>query len=194
MKCYQCDKPAVIRYGEGKETMLFCLDCNLKFQQAADMIQRRNAEMINYLTGQIESHFGMYGMFPRYKITPPLIHQGEIKLNNINVNNSVVGAINTGVVQSIDISLSVIKNQGDIEIVKVIKDLTEEVLQSKKMEDDKKNEILEQLSFISEQLSKPKESRIWSVIKPVFATIGSALSGFSNLLGIWEKLRTLLGL
>ena len=194
MKCHQCGRPAVMRYGEGKEVLLLCVDCSLKFQQAIEMSQRRNAEMINYLTGQIESQFGMYGMFPRFQVSSPVIHQGDIKLNNINVNNSTVGAINTGTVHSIDVSLSVIKNQGEPEVVQAIKELTEQLIQSIDLKDAQKNEILEQLSFISEQLTKPKESRKWSLIKPVFTTIGSTLSGFSNLLSVWEKLRHLIGL
>jgi hypothetical protein len=194
VKCFQCDKPAVIKYGEGKEILLLCLDCNLKYQQAIEMAQRRNAEMINYLTGQMESQVGMYGMFPRYQVTSPVIHKGDIKLNNINVSNSIVGAINTGVVQSIDVSLSVIKNQGEPEVVDAIKSLTEQLIKSNDINETQKNDILEQLSFVSDQLAKPKESRKWSLIKPVFTTIGSALSGFSNLLSAWEKLRSLIGI
>jgi len=78
--------------------------------------------------------------------------------------------------------------------VQAIKELTEQLIQSIDLKDAQKNEILEQLSFISEQLTKPKESRKWSLIKPVFTTIGSTLSGFSNLLSVWEKLRHLIGL
>jgi hypothetical protein len=194
MKCQQCGKPAIMKYGEGEESIFLCIDCNLKYQQSIEMAQRRNAEMINFLTGQIESQFGMYGMFPRYQVTSPVIHKGDIKLNNINVNNSVVGAINTGVVQSIDVSLSVIKSQGEPDIVDSIKGLTEQLIKSNDINDKQKNEILEQLSFISEQLAKPKESRKRSLIGPVFKTIGAALTGFPKLIEAWEKLRQLIGL
>jgi len=94
MKCQQCGKQAMITYEDGK--IALCLDCNLKFQQAQEMIIRRNAEMINFLTGQIEASFGFLGMFPRYQITTPIYQQGDMTLNNINIKDSNVGAINTG--------------------------------------------------------------------------------------------------
>jgi hypothetical protein len=191
-RCHQCGRPAIVQYGEGKEILLLCLDCNLKYQEANDMIQRRFADYINYLKSQIEFTTGI--PTARYRVTTPIIHKGDIRLNNINVKNSVVGAINTGVVQSIDVSLTVMKAQGDDQIAEVIRELTEQILVSKQVGENQRSELLEQLSFLTEQLSKPKHLRKPAVIKPIFKAIGGALSGISNLLSIWEKLQMLLGL
>ena len=194
MKCNQCDKPAVVIYGEGKSRIGLCLDCNLKFQQAQDMQMRRHAEYMNFLAGQIEMSLGMHGFIPRYHVQQPIIHQGEYKLNNININNSIVGSVNTGTVQSIDVSLSVIKKHGDNEIAQAIKEITEKIIQSTQLDDSQRNEVLEQLSFISEQITKPKEQRSASLLKPIGTAIGSTLSGFNDLLDVWDKLKTLLGI
>jgi len=101
--------------------------------------------------------------------------------NNINVSNSIIGTINTGNVRSIDVSLSVIREQGDDEAVGAIKNLTEAVLQSNELIVDQKNEILEQLAFVTDQLSQPKEKRQRSLIKPILTGIGSTLSTINTL-------------
>ncbi len=179
-------------YGEGNQSFNLCVDCNLKFQQATDIVIKRNYELMNYLTEEMEMRVGLPGMFPRFEIPSPVIHNGEIRMQNINVNNSIVGAINTGTVQTIDVALTVMKEHSEADLSTAIKALTEGVMQSD-MAIDKKNEILDQLSVISEEVSKPKEKRRWAMIKPLFTAIGSALSDFDNLLSILDKLKTFLG-
>jgi hypothetical protein len=187
MKCQQCGKQAVVSYDDGKINL--CLDCNLKFQQAANMIQRRNAEMMNYITEQIEFSVGMPGLLPRYKIPTPIIQSGSNTYNNINVNNSNVGSINTGYIESIDLSLSVLNKQGNQDSSNVLKQLTEEIIRNNEIEQATKNEILEQLSFISEELIKPKEKRKLTLIKNVFSSVSTTLSAFTNLLSLWNTFK-----
>ena len=109
MKCHNCGKPAIVTYNNGK--LALCLDCNLKFQQAQELIFRRNVKMLNYLTTEIEAVDGLPRLFPRYKVSSPVYHKGDLILNNINIQNSNVGAINTGNVESIDVSLTFLKEQ-----------------------------------------------------------------------------------
>lgn len=194
MKCNQCGKPAVVYYEQDGSRLGLCLDCNLKFQQANEIQWRRLAEHMNYLASEIEMSLGMSGFMPRYPAHQSVIHQGEFKLNNININNSIVGAVNTGTVQSIDLSLSIIKNHGNNEIAQAIKEITEKIIESSQLNDSQRNEVLEQLSFISEQITKPKEQRSASILKPIASAIASTLSGFNDLLNLWDKLKTLLGI
>ncbi|CAD7779676.1 hypothetical protein DMNBHIDG_02147 [Candidatus Methanoperedenaceae archaeon GB37] len=113
-------------------------------------------------------------------------------MNNINIQNSNVGAINTGNVESIDVSLTFLKEQRNEEIAELIKILTKEIIKNKDIVENQKNEILEQLAFITEQLSIPKEQRKTSILKTIFATIFTSISGFSNLLEILEKVKKLI--
>lgn len=190
MKCQQCSKPAMITYEDGK--IALCLDCNLKFQQAQEMIIKRSAEMINYLTGQIESSFGFPGMFPRYQISTPIYKQGDMTLNNINIKDSNVGAINTGNVKSIDVSLSVIKGQGDNELSELIKQMTEEIIKHQELTEDQKNEVLDQLVFVSEQATITQKHRKVGVLKSIFSAITGLISNSTSLLEIWEKIKSLI--
>ncbi len=138
MKCHNCGKPAIVTYNNGK--LALCLDCNLKFQQAQELIFRRNVKMLNYLTTEIEAVGGLPRLFPRYKVSSPVYHKGDLILNNINIQNSnvscsprgaghIVGAINTGNVESIDVSLTFLKEQRKtgfsnlLEILKKVKKL-----------------------------------------------------------------------
>lgn len=187
MKCQQCDKQAIISYDDGKINL--CLDCNLKFQQSADTIQRRSAEMMNFLAEQMDFFVGLPGTIPRYKASTPIIHSGDTTFNNINVNNNNIGSINTGYIESIDLSLSVLNKQGNQESSDLLKQLTESIIQHNEIEESTKNEILEQLSFISEELRKPKENRKNSLIKRVFDSVKDSLSAFNNLLSIWKNIQ-----
>ena len=100
--------------------------------------------------------------------------------------------INTGNVESIDVSLTFLKEQGNEEIAELIKILTKEIIKNKDIVENQKNKILEQLAFITEQLSIPKEQRKTSILKTIFATIFTSISGFSNLLEILEKVKKLI--
>ncbi|HEC67306.1 MAG TPA: hypothetical protein ENI35_00590 [Candidatus Desulfofervidus auxilii] len=190
MKCHNCGKPAIVTYNNGK--LALCLDCNLKFQQAQELIFRRNVKMLNYLTAEIEAVGGLPRLFPRYKVSSPVYYKGDLVLNNINIQNSNVGVINTGNVESIDVSLTFLKEQGNEEIAELIKILTKEIIKNKDIVENQKNEILEQLAFITEQLSIPKEQRKTSILKTIFATIFTSISGFSNLLEILKKVKKLI--
>ncbi|CAD7778527.1 hypothetical protein BLFGPEAP_02013 [Candidatus Methanoperedenaceae archaeon GB50] len=148
--------------------------------------------MLNYLTAEIEAVGGLPRLFPRYKVSSPVYYKGDLILNNINIQNSNVGVINTGNVESIDVSLTFLKEQGNEEIAELIKILTKEIIKNKDIVENQKNEILEQLAFITEQLSIPKEQRKTSILKTIFATIFTSISGFSNLLEILEKVKKLI--
>ena len=146
----------------------------------------------HYLTAEIEAVGGLPRLFPRYKVSSPVYYKGDLILNNINIQNSNVGVINTGNVESIDVSLTFLKEQGNEEIAELIKILTKEIIKNKDIVENQKNEILEQLAFITEQLSIPKEQRKTSILKTIFATIFTSISGFSNLLEILEKVKKLI--
>ena len=99
----------------------------------------------HYLTAEIEAVGGLPRLFPRYKVSSPVYYKGDLILNNINIQNSNVGVINTGNVESIDVSLTFLKEQGKT-----------------------------------------------SILKTIFATIFTSISGFSNLLEILEKVKKLI--
>ena len=193
-KCSQCGNAEAICEMSGH---LLCLNCAYKIKQMNHMELVGYMQQMNFLLGQAEATTGLYGLFPKYQIpaAPTIINQqGGITLNNINVDKSVIGSINTGNIGQIDVALSNIKNGGDDELANIIKEFTEAVLTSIELTIEMKNEIIEQLSFLSGQAAVPKESQKGSIIKTILSTIGKGIQHIPSLLALFEKLGPFFGL
>lgn len=192
-KCSQCGNAEAIGEMSGHP---LCLDCMYKIKQMEHMGLVANMQQVNFLLSQMEATTGLYGLLPKYQIpeAPSIINQqGGITLNNINVEKSVIGSINIGNIGQIDVALSNIKNDGDDELANNIKEFTEAVLASTELAIEMKNEIIEQLSFLSGQATVPKESQKGSIIKVIFSTIGKAIQHIPSLLTLFEKLGSFFG-
>lgn len=144
--CVQCGKPAVVSAGG----IHLCVDCNLKLAQAQQIRDRALKEQANFLIDQMEACTGLYGVTPRYEIESHLVHQGPVNFHNIKVEGSVVGAINTGNVQQIDVALSHIKLAGDPDLERALATFTEAVAHSDAISTGAKDEILEQLAVVAQ--------------------------------------------
>ncbi len=81
--CSQCGKPAVVGVGDNP----LCVNCLYKFQQAILMRDRMLKEEVNFLIGQMEAVSSIYGLFPRYALPEPVIHQGPMNFHNIKVDS-----------------------------------------------------------------------------------------------------------
>jgi len=158
--------------------------------------QAQLAAMMNYLTGQAEAVTGVYGVLPRIQMPqpPPVIKQeGDITLNNINVENSVIGAINTGNISQIDVSLTNIKNCGNEDLAENLKKFTEAILNTEEISPQIKNEIIEQLSFLSSQAELPKENQKLSIIKPILNIIEKSIENLPVLITLLNGIKLFFG-
>jgi len=151
-------------------------------------------EEVNFLIGQMEAVSGIYGLFPRYALPEPIIHQGPMNFHNIKVDRSVVGAINTGNVKRIDVALDNIQaNSGDASLQQALKEFTEALLNEASLTAAAKNEILEQLAVVAGQAAMPKESRSWGILKALVTNIGTQVAT-TGLAVLWDAIRPMLGL
>jgi hypothetical protein len=157
MKCYQCGKPAMYQVGDQKIPL--CLDCYFKFSQIQQQEIENNERMMNYLSDEMAFTVGLPSMGPRFPPRPKPVVVAGAKLNNINVNNSVVGTINTGSIGTVDQSISALIQCGEPELAEAIKNLSEAILQSGDLTRNQKNELIENLSVISKEAVTPKEAR-----------------------------------
>ena len=105
---------------------------------------------------------------------------------------SVIGAINTGEVKRIDVTMDYIKTSGNNELAQALKEFTQAVIDEKEIEIKMKNEIIEQISFITSQAALPKEKQKTSVVKTVLLAIKDTISTISSLMLLWGKLQPLL--
>ena len=128
----------------------------------------------------------------------PPIPQGPIILNNIKVDNSVVGAINTGNVRVIDVNLTHLHNAGNDRARDALKALTEAILNDQSLDDTLKQELVEQVAFLSEQTVVAATDRKPGLIKPILEALAQGARTVTTMAGAWQTaapiLRNLFGL
>jgi hypothetical protein len=115
-----------------------------------------------------------------------------VTFNNIKVDSSVIGSINTGQVKQIDISMDNIKAGGNAPLVDSLKKFTEAVISEKELNDKTRGELIEQLSFVASQCASPKQVRKPSIVNPVLQEIDKVAMKFASLAPLWTPLLPLL--
>ncbi|MBA7696850.1 hypothetical protein ES703_105502 [subsurface metagenome] len=182
-KCSQCDKTAVVVYDD----IPLCVEHHLKMQQATYLQMSMVAANINFLQDEISTGTG--GIVPPsyVNIPPPPFIGDNLTLNNINVAGSTIGAINTGTIKNLDISIDTIRNQGQDDLATVIKELTEVVIKSNELNEVVKRDIAEQLEYLAAQVTSDSKNRSIGIIKSILVGIRDPISISAGLLAIWDK-------
>ena len=187
VKCNQCDKPAFYEMQDGTP---LCIDCNLKVQRIADQVFARNAATLNQLADQMEAITGVSGVVPRFQIPQPTILSGST-VHNIRVDNSVIGAINTGQIKNLNVALDNVQTAGAPELANALQKLTEAVLASSELAPEQKTAAVEHLSHIANQAALPKEKRQSAIGTTILEGLERIISASSGLLSIWQTVRPL---
>lgn len=178
--------------GPPKARISLCLDCYIRFQNAIDQQLEDHERNINFLTAQMESVVGFPGILPRYpERQRRVIHTGALTLNNIHVSNSNVGIINTGTLQNVDASVTVLKSEGNAELANSIAALAQAVIELRDVADGTKNQILEILGAVSQEAVVPKEKRKPAVVRALISELSNLLGGIAALAALWGKAKTL---
>ncbi len=191
MKCNQCKNFALFMVGQDDQQVPLCLECHLKYVQLLDKQNEMMEREINYLTTSMEVTAGLPPFLPRYP-ERKTITSGGITLNNIKIDRSTIGVINTGNIESIDMSVTSLNQSGDNEIGKALKELSESILNNKEIEDKLKNQLIEIISVIAIESTAPEEKRRKSIIKPLIVELSNILSGVSSLTEIWENVKPII--
>jgi hypothetical protein len=121
---------------------------------------------------------GISGGFGRMQIFPPprIVQSGPMVFNNIRLENSTVGVVNTGDVKSIGSVVTTAKTAGHEALATAFKEFTEAVLTSQDLQQEAKNETISQLAFLSQQVvSKQKQAP--SVIRSIIFSIERTING-----------------
>jgi hypothetical protein len=187
-KCQQCGKPAIMAYGGN----LLCVEHHLMMRQANYLQQSQLAAFANFFSEQIARGTGYLVPPNHIEIPRPPFVGDKLTLNHIDVSNSTVGAINTGTVQHLDAAVTVFGNQGQLEIATKIKEFTQALIDNSEINDLLRNEIAEQLAFLTAQMQAKPEERSKGIAKSILSGIGTSISGVASLLAIWEKLQPLI--
>src|SRR5687768_13899989 len=100
-RCQQCGRPAIVEYQNG---LRFCLDCNEKFQVQQDRILEQMEREHNRLLDEIDEVSGIPSKGGRYPPRRKVTVSGTF--NNIRIDRSTVGVVNTGTISSVDLAIS----------------------------------------------------------------------------------------
>ncbi len=154
--CNQCGKPAIVERGGHP----LCVDCNLKVEQAFQIRDRALKQLINFSLDEATAVTGIDAGFGRYDVSQPVVHRGPMTFHTINVSRSVVGAINTGTVRQMEVALNDVHiTNENAKLENALKEFAEAVTGEVSLSVNVKNEILEQLAALTEQIAKPAETR-----------------------------------
>lgn len=148
-------------------------------------------QMSNAAEKQLNETLGMYdqGLSFDLNVFKP---SRNIKQTNVNVNNSVVGNISTEEVGNIQVSLNKINASGDAETATKLHEITSAILSSQEIDITKKNEILEQISLLSEQVALPPQNRKKGIIKAAASAIKETIATISSVASAWEKIELII--
>jgi len=186
-QCSQCGRPAM--YDVAGHHL--CLHCYAAFDRMNQQKIEQGMRMVNYLNAEMDAMFGL-SESPRYELPEQVIQQRVVNMQNVKVDRSVVGVINTGRVQEIVANVNRINTEGNKDLSEAFTAFTEAVLQEISISNAQKQELIDQISVISTQATLPKEERKSGVLKPLIGAIGQTATTIATLSAAWTKLHPLL--
>jgi hypothetical protein len=188
MKCHQCEKPVFYNYTDGTS---LCLDCAYKASKIRNMEFLRNAAMMNLALDDMDAITGIYSPTGRIPVNwLAMAAKGEEKkvYNNIHINQSSVGILNTGDLAKIDAVITLTKGT-DVELIgKEIENLTQVIIDASDVQGNDKKEIIDLVQSLAEQI---QSSRKRSVLVSLLHGLEARIQTVSAAIPIYEKLRPL---
>lgn len=186
MKCHNCSNQAMFLVGPEDARCPLCLDCHAKFVQTLalqnDMLERE----MNYLVGMAEATVGFPGILPRFP-QRQVVQMGDITLNNIKIDRSTIGVLNTGTIGTVDAAVTALQQTGDTASAQIFKSLTEAVARDRQLTPETKNQILDLLSLLSTEATAPRERRRSGAMLPLLEKLSNLLSGAAALAQLWAQ-------
>lgn len=180
-KCSQCGNNAM--YDCNGHPL--CLECYTKFAQNLQDSFRANAAMINFLSGSMDSMIGL-PVSPRIEIPPK--SQTNINQNYIMVDRSVIGTINTGTITTLNNSMNKIYNLVNPELANLLAQFTEAILKKQELNDELKQELIDNISFLSDQILTPPSQQNKTLITRTVDFIKDNISTLQTLTAMWPPI------
>ena len=181
-KCYHCGKPALFLWAE---KIPLCIDCDIKMQQIQAVELDKLERTYNWAVDQFDFTTGFPSDAPRFPERQPVQITGGVTLNNIRIDNSSVGVLNTGNLQMVDSAVSVLKNNNEQQLAQAISQLTEAVASDAQLRAEDKNELVECLSILSSEATLAKEERKTGAMKALIARAYQLIQVSNNLTQLW---------
>lgn len=184
--CHNCGRPALYQLGDDAGNQIsLCIDCNLKHEHAMALEFDRHARAFN----RIADSMAGWGV-PIAKFAPrqqPIVHSGDVVLNNINIEGSTIGVLNTGNIQTVDFAVTLLKRSGEQETADIFQKLTEEIINSVDLDAAMKNTATELLGMLSTEATAPVEKRRSGAMRTLLAELSGIVGGVASLSQLWQQ-------
>ncbi len=149
------------------------------------------ARQMNYLTDYMGMIVGLPGLGPRLPERKTAT-MGGVTLNNIKIDRSTIGVVNTGSIETVDPAVTVLRHSGDPPLATAILELSQAVLNSSALIADTKAKLVDILSVLASEATAPKERRRVAAIRPLLQEIATLVGGAAGLAEIWDRIRPIL--
>lgn len=198
--CEQCgNAPTItaVRSGDGLQGL--CLKCLNEFNSIMGDQFERNVRALNHNAALMDHMSGMpFGFTPRYQLPSPR-HQtiiGEYKLTNIQIDRSAVGVINTGTIagslENIDATIQIAKGNFALQgIDEGMKRISEAVVNATDASQSQKEEVLELISALADEVRASQAKRRPSAIKSLLKSISETAGTVASIAKAWDFVRPL---
>lgn len=192
--CSQNDGKAAVATIGGQP---LCVECYAKLQAAhteqqnsALQMLRHQMAMMNHAAAEMDFMSGLPGFSPRIQI-PSMPATAPVTLNNFKLDNSTVGAINTGNVRTIDATVNQLRDIGNADAATALRDVTQAILNERGLTSSVQNELLEQIAFLSEQVTNVK-GRKPSLIRAALDGITKTAGAVAGVAAAWQAAEPIL--
>jgi hypothetical protein len=166
-----------------------CLSCYTQWQQ----INFRNIEItreeMNHIDDEIYNMFGVSN--GKYPTKQPVFVSKPITNNHIIIKENQIGILNTGHINNINQNIDNLIGNSASDLANKIKDFIQTVVDETSFSNEQKNEILENLEFISSELLQTKEKRKTSIIYTLLSKTNSIVNTSASIYTLWQALEIL---
>ena len=192
-KCSQCDKQAFARFGDNAVPL--CVEHYFTLMKATYLQVSMLASQLNFVRGELEAGSGGLVKFPRMHLPPPTFVEGGLTFSTIKVSDSAIGMLNVGTVKNfkdVEFNVELMTNKGQDKLAEAVANLTRAVIESNEITMEAKDEISEQLRFITTQMNVEPEARQKGLIKGILSGLGTTISTVAGLITIWNQVEPML--
>lgn len=163
-----------------------CIPCEHTFQQSRFMQFAQNAAMLNLAAEELDAIVGFGPRTPTLQIpkapVPPLYYN----IQSVTVSGGTVGSINLGTARDIQVSLETITQNGNLGVADKLADLANAILNASDADDGAKNELFEQVSFLTQLASAKPDERKPGAIKAVLSAVKEGAGAICAAAGAWS--------
>lgn len=186
--CAQCGRPAIVAVDD----LPLCVDCHYKFQQTQYMQFAQTITMLNHASNEMALISGMPHLNNQVAIPPPPVPPIHYNNQSISVSGGQVGAINFGSVNDIQVELRTVVETAGPQMADALADLTNAILGDAAADVAAKNDLLDQIAFLTKQAAAAPSERKPGLLKSVIGGVQQGVAMIGSAADAWSKVEPLL--